>query len=122
MITIEQIRTIALALPGTEERASYGGRPSWRCGPRMFSWVREDPEALVVWVDSVEDKAALINSAPDRFFTTDHYDEQPIVLVDLDAVEPTEVAELIADSWRVRAPQKLVKDFDLDDFVAMVSS
>lgn len=121
MITIEQIRAVALALPGAEERASYGGRPSWRTGPRMFTWVRENPEALVVWVDSVEDKMALIDTAPNRFFTTDHYDDQPIVLVDLDAVDRAEAAELIADSWRFRAPKKLVNGFDLDEFVARVT-
>ncbi len=66
MITIDQIRAAALALPEVVERASYGGRPSWRAGPRMFAWVREDPEALVVWVDSVEDKHALIATRPRR--------------------------------------------------------
>ncbi len=87
MITIDDIRAIALQLPGATERPSYGGRPSWRAGSRMFAWVREDPEALVVWVESVEDKEALIASAPDRFFTTDHYDGHPIVLVSLETVD-----------------------------------
>lgn len=78
----------------------------------MFAWVRESPEALVVWVESVEDKFALIDSAPDRFFTTAHYDGQPIVLVRLDTIDADEVAELITDSWRVRAPAKLVAQLD----------
>lgn len=112
MITVDQIRAMAMALPEVEERPSYGGRPSWRCGPRMFAWVRDDPELLVVWVDSVEDKHAMIASAPDRFSTTDHYDGQPIVLVDLDAVDLDEAGELLVDSWRVRAPKKLVARFD----------
>lgn len=109
MITIDDIRALALRLPGTSERPSYGGRPSWRTGPRMFAWVRYDPEALVVWVGSVEDKEALIASAPDRFFTTDHYDGHAVVLVSLDTTEPDEADELIRDSWCLRAPRKLVK-------------
>jgi hypothetical protein len=112
MITIDQIRAVALTLPEVEERASYGGRPSWRTGPRMFAWVREDPEALVVWIDSVEDKHALIATAPDKFFTTSHYDGQPIVLVNLDTIGIGEARELIIDSWRARAPKKLVARFD----------
>jgi hypothetical protein len=112
MITIDQIRVLALALPEAEERASYGGRPSWRAGPRMFAWVREDPEALVVWVDSVEDKHALIATSPDTFFTTSHYDGQPIVLVNFETIEIDEARELIIDSWRARAPKKLVARFD----------
>jgi hypothetical protein len=49
MITIDDVRAIALVLPGVTERPSYGGRPSWRAGPgpRWFTWVREltrDPD------------------------------------------------------------------------------
>jgi hypothetical protein len=76
------------------------------------TWIREDPEALVVWVESVEDKDGLIASDPDKFFTTPHYDGYPIVLVRLDAVDETEAAELITDSWRLRAPATLVRAWE----------
>ncbi|CAN5890859.1 MmcQ/YjbR family DNA-binding protein [soil metagenome] len=112
MISEHDVRRIALGLPGTEERASYGGRPSWRTKTRMFTWLPDDPEALVVWVDSVDDKDALVTSEPATFFTTPHYDGQPIVLVRLDAVDVGEAAELITESWRLRAPRSLVKDWD----------
>jgi hypothetical protein len=112
VVTIEQIRAAAMALPGAEERASYGGRPSWRTPKRMFTWVRDDPEALVVWVSSVEEKEALIGSDPDTFFTTPHYDGEAIVLVRLEAVEADEAAELITESWRLRAPARAVAEFD----------
>ena len=101
-----------MGLPGAEERASYGGRPSWRTPQRMFTWIREDPEALVVWVESVEDKQALIESEPATFSTTAHYDGQAIVLVDLGAVDVAEATELIIESWRLRAPKRAVKDRD----------
>lgn len=68
----------------------------------MFTWIRDEPDALVVWVESLEDKDALIASDPDKFFTTSHYDGQPIVLVRLEAVDPDETRELITDSWRLR--------------------
>jgi hypothetical protein len=108
----EEVRRIALSLPGASERPSYGGRPSWRTEPRMFAWIRDEPEALVVWVDSLEDKDALIASEPHKFFTTPHYRGQPIVLVRLGAVGRDEVAELVLDSWRLRAPRRLVKQHD----------
>ena len=78
----------------------------------MFAWVREGPEALVVWMDSLEEKEALIAASPDRFFTPDHYDGEPIVLVDLAVVDADECGELIADSYRARAPRKLVAQLD----------
>ena len=115
MITIDDVRAIAGALPGAYEQPSYGDRPSWRTKPRMFTWVREDPEALVVWVDSVEERDALIQSSPDVFFTTAHYDGQPIVLVHLEHVERDEAAELITESFRLRAQPSLVARLDDDD-------
>jgi hypothetical protein len=112
VISEDDVRRIALGLPGSYEQTSYGSRPSWRTTPRMFAWIRDDPEALVVWVESVEDKQALIASDPDKFFSRPHYDGYPIVLVRLDAVDATEAAELITDSWRLRAPKTLVKAWE----------
>ena len=108
------IRRAALALPGAFEQESYGGRPSWRTKARMFTWLREDPEALVVWVPSEEDKLALIASEPEKFSTIDHYDGHPIVLVNLDGVDAVEMEELIIESWRLRAPKTLVKAWDAE--------
>ncbi len=112
MITDDDVRRIALGLPGSFEKESYDGCPSWRTKPRMFTWIRQSPEALVVWVESLEDKEALIGSEPGKFFTTAHYDGAPIVLVRLEAVTADEAAELIADSWRLRAPKSLVKGWE----------
>jgi hypothetical protein len=109
VVTEADVRRIALGLPGAFERASYGGRPAWRTEPRMFAWIRDEPEALVVWVDSLEDKEALVASAPAKFFTTSHYDGHPIVLVRLAAVDLAEVTELIADSWRLRSARSRTK-------------
>jgi hypothetical protein len=80
----------------------------------MFTWIREGPEALVVWVDSEDDKEALLAADPDVFFTTPHYDGHPIVLVRLDAVGEDEARELIVDSWRARAPKGAVEDWDAE--------
>ena len=103
---------MALGLPGAFEQASYGDRPSFRTKARMFAWVRDDPEALVVWVDSEEEKLALIDAEPGTFFTTSHYDGEPIVLVRMEAVTADEMAELVTESFRLRAPKTLVRELD----------
>ena len=108
MVGHEDVRRIALGLPGAYEQESFGGRPSWRTKPRMFAWIRDDPEALVVWVDSVEAKEALVGSEPATFFSTPHYDGHPVILVNLEAVDADEAAELITESWRLRSPRSLV--------------
>lgn len=112
VITIDDVRAIASDLPGAYEQASYGGRPSWRTKPRAFTWVRDDPEALVVWVASVEEKLALIDAEPGKFFTTSHYDGHPLLLVRLGGVDRAEAVELIEESFRLRAPKRLVTALD----------
>ena len=114
MVTHDDIRTIALALPETNERASYGGRPSFRTSKQMFAWIRDAPEALVVWVESEDDKEAMIASDPSRFFTTDHYHGHPILLVRLESIDVGEATELITDSWRLRGPKKVVAAWDAE--------
>lgn len=91
---------------------SHRGRPSWRTKPRAFTWVRDDPVALVVCVRSVEEKLGLIESEPDKFFTTPHYDGHSIVLVHLERIDRSEAAELIEESFRLRAAKSLVAALD----------
>jgi hypothetical protein len=112
VISHDDVRGFAGSLPGAYEQVSFGGRPSWRTSPRMFAWIRQDPEALVVWVSSEEEKAAMIASDPSRFFTTAHYNGTPILLVRLGAVGGIEASELVTESWRLRAPRTLVKSWD----------
>ena len=112
MVTTADVRKIALGLPGTFEKPSHGGQPSWRTKARMFTWIRDEPQALVVWVDSEEEKHALIAAEPTKFSTTPHYDGYPMVLVDLQAVDRQEAEELIVESGRLRAPKGLVKEWD----------
>jgi len=112
MISHDDIRQIAIGLPDAMERASYGGRPSWRTTAKMFAWIREDPEALVVWVESLDEKEALIAAQPNKFFTTSHCDGEPIVLVRLEKVTKNEAVDLIVESWRNRATNTAVKAWD----------
>ena len=112
MVSHDDIRRIAMGLPGVIERASYGGRPSWRTKAKMFAWIRENPEALVVWVESLDEKEALIAAQPKKFFTTSHYDGESIVLVRLEKVAQNEAIGLIIESWRNRATKTQVKAWD----------
>ena len=112
MVSHDDVRRIALSLPETHERPSYGGRPSFRTTKQMFTWIRDDPEALVIWLPTVDDRDVLVGAEPDKFFTTDHYADHPIVLVRLDAIDVDEATELITDSWRLRGPKRLVADWE----------
>jgi len=91
-----------MRLPDALERASYGNCPSWRTKKRMFAWIRQAPEALMVWVDSLDAKEILLEHEPELFFTTPHYDGYAMLLVRLDRLDPTRARALIEDSYRLR--------------------
>jgi hypothetical protein len=94
------VRELALALPETTEKPSYG-TPGFRVSDRLFARIRE-AGVLVVWCASLEEKDFLIEGEPEKFFTTSHYDGYLNVLVRLDAVDRDELAELLAESHRIR--------------------
>ena len=111
MATVDDVRRIALGLPATTEKPSYG-TPGFRVRNKLFARVHEDPDLLVVWCADVAEKEALLASDPTRFTTTPHYDGYPLVLVRIPAVDLDELTELLTDAWRVRAPAKLVSQLD----------
>lgn len=110
MVTEDDVRRIALSLPATSEKLSYG-TPGFRVRDRLFARIREEDEegnVLVVWVADEGEKHGLVSSEPDKFFTTPHYDGHPILLVRFDAVDIEELRELLTESWRLRAPKKVL--------------
>ena len=112
MAAEEDVRELALALPETTEKPSYG-TPGFRVKDRLFARIREEGDVLVIWCDSVDEKEFLIGAEPAKFFTTPHYDGHAMVLVRLGAVDRAELAELLEDSWRLRAPKRVVERLDI---------
>lgn len=108
MASEDDVRRIALSLPEVTERP-WHGTPGWRVKDKSFLRIRSEAEgALVVFVADLEDKEVLLATDPTKYFTTSHYDGYPTVLVDLAAVEQDELTELIVDSWRVKAPKRVL--------------
>jgi hypothetical protein len=107
------VREIALSLPETIEKPSYG-MPGFRVKDRLFARIREERDVLVIWREGLDEKEFLIAAEPDKFFTTPHYDGHAIVLVRLGAVDREELTELVIESWRLRAPKRLVARFDAE--------
>jgi hypothetical protein len=111
VITTDDVRRVALALPATTEKPSYG-TPGFRVKDKLFARIREEGDTVVVWVEDEAEKHALIEAEPAKFTTTPHYDGHPIVLVRFDGVDEDELAELLTESWRLRAPARLRDAYD----------
>jgi hypothetical protein len=111
MTSEDDVRRIALSLPATTEKPSYG-TPGFRVADKLFARMHEDPDVLVVYCADVSEKDALIAARPDVFFTTAHYDGHALVLVRLSRIGADELTDVLTESWRVRAPRRLVAKFD----------
>jgi hypothetical protein len=111
--TDEDLRRAALALPGTTEGTWYG-TPGYHVAGKGFLRVRtEDGSGLLVLpVPDVGEKKALLSARPEVFSTLPHYDGHAVVLVRLAGVEATELAELVTDAWRLKAPARLRRQLD----------
>jgi hypothetical protein len=114
----DDVRRLALALPGVEEVPSDGF--DFRVGNHGFVWsypervpgrrrvIRTD--VAVLYVGDEAEKQALVLGEPDLFFTTPAYDGSPLVMVRLERVDADRLDELVTDAWRMRAPADLLDD------------
>ena len=124
MATWEDVRRLALALPETSERTSYGAR-QWVVRTTGFVWERPlrradlealgdqapDGPILGARVEHLGIKDALLASRPELYFTTPHFDGYPAVLARLERMPLAELEALIVDAWACRAPRRLVAGY-----------
>ena len=106
-LDFEDLRRLALALPGVEERTSYG-RPSFHAGKKMFVCAGRQDDHVVVRI-GLDEREMLMEADADTYFITDHYRGWPYVLVRLATIREDALAALLARSWREIAPARLLK-------------
>jgi hypothetical protein len=124
MADLDDVRRIALSLPGAREGKDHFAFSVENKGKKKgFAWVWVErvepdkprvprPDVLAVRVRDHAEKAALLAGDPKRFFTEPHYNGFPAVLVRLPAVTRAQLRKLIFDAWRCQAPRQLVKDHE----------
>ena len=113
---------IAAAMPHVTRVEGPKGNPVYQVGGKSFVFFRtpqpdaRDPvtgerftDVIMLWVESESDKLALVQDPGSPFFTTDHFDGHPSVLVRasrLADISRVELAELIEEAWLVRASKR----------------
>lgn len=117
---LAELRSIALALPGTQEKVSHG-RPTFRVGKIFAAFGgseklspgnhRQVPSALIFTPDAVDLPA--LDQDP-RFFVPAYYGPYGARAIDLDgtAVDWNEITELVDASYRLVAPKRLLAELD----------
>ena len=104
-MTYDDVRAIALELPGVEEGTSYG-TAALKVRGKLFVRLKEDGETIVLRTDEFE-RSHLMQSHPKIFYITDHYRDYPWVLVRLRAVRRPMIKALIEGAWTRVAPRAL---------------
>ena len=110
---------LALALPHVTTADGTRGNPVYQVGGKSFVFFRNprpdavDPltgerycDVIVFWVPSDADKQALVQDPASPFFTTDHFNGHPSVLLRASRIgELTrqELAEVVEEAWLSRA-------------------
>ena len=115
MANADDVREIAMALPGVVEIDSQGF--DFRAAGKGFVWSYPEREPgrgrvirtdiAVLFVGDEAEKQALIMGEPDTFFTAHGYQGWPLVLLRLDQVDRERLEELITDAWRMRTETQL---------------
>ena len=129
---VSDVHEIAAAMPHVQRLEGPKGNAIYQVGGKSFVFFRTarpdatDPgtgeryaDVIMIWVESESDKLALISDPASPFFTTDHFDGHPSVLVRagrLAEISRTELAELIQDAWLSRASKKRAATWLADHF------
>jgi hypothetical protein len=113
MVTVDDVRRVALSLPETVEKP-YNRRPGFRVRSHLFARMHELPDVLMVGCADLGARDELLACEPGSFFITPHYDGYPAILVRLGAIDLAELTELLTDSWRLAAPRRVLAAFEAE--------
>ena len=109
MATEDDVRRLALALPGVIEVTQYaiGGQPiAWPYFERDKSRRKLTWHAGIVAIRCpLPEKEMLIEAAPDIYFDDDYYRRFPAVLVRLARIDEAELAAMLARAYELQAPK-----------------
>lgn len=87
----------ALSLPGTEASTSYR-QPAAKVNGKLIVSTGHEPGSFHV-AAPFEEKALLIETDPDTFWQTPHYENWPGLLVRYGSADPDRVRHVIARAW-----------------------
>src|SRR5262245_25835501 len=106
--SFEVVRAIGLTLPDVEAATRYDGSPVLKLGGAFMAGLTQhesaEPDSLVVRI-GFEDRAWLLEDAPDTYYLTDYHRDHPVVLVRLSRIDRDALRDLLAMAWRATQPK-----------------
>ena len=109
MVTIEQIRPLALSLPRSYE-VLVNDQVKFRVGQYVWLAFSRD-ETVMGFAFPKEERELLVASEPDKFKLPRQSDMRyNWVHVRLDALDEPEAREIVVDAWRMVVPKRVAAD------------
>jgi hypothetical protein len=110
MVTIDDVRPLALSLPRSYE-VLVRDRVKFRVGRIVYIAFSRD-ETLMGFAFPKDERAALVAGEPDKFQLPSRSDMRyNWVVVRLEAIDVVEMRELVLDAWRMVVPKKVADAF-----------
>lgn len=113
MITLNVIRQLAESFPGSVEGTSYG-TPGFRVGKKLYLRIHGEEDAVVIFLNTVEEQQKLIAQDPATFYITDHYNGYAAVLV-RQSIGETEFRDIMETAWRRVARKKDIIEYEQEE-------
>ncbi|HEY2673788.1 MAG TPA: MmcQ/YjbR family DNA-binding protein [Rugosimonospora sp.] len=111
MVTLDQVATMALALPETTEVPAWEGERTWRTRNKIF--VMGSPESPSITVKtSAEEQTELIAADPDTYAYAAYVGRFGWTRIQRSSVDADELRELIIEAWRRTATKAVVRRYD----------
>ena len=97
MMTGDEVRRLALALPEAEEQETWG-HPTFRVRDKIFASLSPDGSGAGVKT-SPQEQSLLISADPESFSVADYVGRFGWVSVNLSTVDPGTVRGIIVEAW-----------------------
>ena len=109
MVTVDDVRELALTLPRSYE-AVVRDRLKLRVARIVYIAFSRD-ETMMGFAFPKEEREALVESEPDKFLMPKPSDlRYNWVVVRLDAIDAGEMRELVLDAWRMVVPKGVARE------------
>ena len=105
MVTLAEVRAVALALPRTEEHLIRDW-VKFRVGRIVYAAV--SPDETIMGFGILDERPALIAAEPDLFFLHRPSDQR-YQWIDAwtETISPAEMREFVTDAWRMVVPKRV---------------
>jgi hypothetical protein len=111
MVTVEDVRAVAMSLPRTTE-ALVHDRVKFRVGRLVYIAFSRD-ESQMGFAFPKAEREALVASEPEKFLMPSRGDMRyHWVEVRMDAIDETEMREIVIDAWRMAVPKTVAAAYD----------